>query len=82
MCDLGLLLTYTSEEGLSLFKEEVAVYFPLSSFGVYRLQQREGFFASGYLVLKRFLGIYGLIKIKMALIASRLSARVILAMTV
>ena len=60
MCNFGILLTRTSEEGLPLFKEELAEYFHLLSFGGYHLQQREGFFASWYSVLKTSLGIYGL----------------------
>ena len=58
---MGLLLTCISEEGLPLFKEDVAVCFPLLPFGVYRFQQREGFFylfsvekISGYIWVKEW----------------------------
>ena len=45
MCNFGIRLTWTSEEGLPLFKEEVAEYFPLPFFvGGQRLKERESFF--------------------------------------
>ena len=48
----------TSEEGRSLFKEEMVEYFPLLFFGPFARTGR--LFASGYLVLAKYLGIYGL----------------------
>ena len=48
VCNLGILLTmtWTSEAGLTLFKEEVAEYFPLL-FVRGSLQEREGFSHQG-----------------------------------
>ena len=59
---MGILLTWTSEEGLPLFKEEVVKYFSLSLFvGAMPPFARTGRpFALRYLVLK-YLSIYGLI---------------------
>ena len=57
MCNFGILLTWTSEEGRPLFKEEVAEYFPLFCccfivvvvvvVGDHRLQERKGFLLQG-----------------------------------
>ena len=61
-CNFDILLTWTSEEGLPLFKEDVVNYFSLLLFvGGHCLQEQEGFSASGCLVLTQYLGIYGLI---------------------
>ena len=60
-CRFGILLTWTSKEGLPLFAKEMDEYFPLSFFGGgHCWQERKGLFASGYLVLAKYLGIYGL----------------------
>ena len=57
MCNFGILLTWTSEEGLSLFSEEMVEYSSLLLLGGgYSLQEREGFFTSGYLVINETSG--------------------------
>ena len=62
-CHLDIPLTRTSEEGLPLFNEEVVFeYFSLLLFVVgHRWQGQEGFLLQGIiLVLRNYLGIYGL----------------------
>jgi len=59
VCNFGILLTWTSEEGLPLFKEEVTEYFLLLFFHRRPLFARTGrLFASGYLVFKTNLWAY------------------------
>ena len=60
MCNSGILLTWTSEEGDPLIREGMAEYFLLLLLffeGGKRLQEWERVFASGYLVLIKYLGI-------------------------
>ena len=57
MSNSGLLLTWTYEEGLPLYKEEEAEYFPLLAFGrSHRLQKNGRLFASGNVMLKQISG--------------------------
>jgi len=69
VCNFGILLTWTCEEGLPLFKEEVVEYFPLLLLLLLLLFWRRPqfarpgrLFASGKVMLRKNLWAYMLMK--------------------